>query len=169
MDVYSENTDALPTARLQHPYLSNADIVLLFSFLPGRRAIVPVYACPRRQLWDIRNTASALRKYTGHTQDTTACVFLDPKEEGGVIGGRGGGGRGGGTKAEQGAENVDGALCDPSSPFSCASRRMIATASKDGSVKIYDLENGKHVCVWLVCCIARRINAHGWCCVRWAR
>ncbi|CAM9244805.1 unnamed protein product, partial [Pylaiella littoralis] len=94
------------------------------------------------KLWDLRHTASPLREYTGHTQDTTACVFLDSKDKEGVTGGARGGG-GGGSRDEKGTENVGDVCHGSSSSFSCASHtRRIATVSKDGSIKIYDRDSG---------------------------
>lgn len=87
-----------------------------------------------RQLWDLRNTGTPLREYTGHTQDTTACVFLETPR-------RGVRSDGGGKDDGGGGEESDG--FGRTAPDS-ASRgiMMIATASKDETIKIYDRESG---------------------------
>ncbi|CBN77035.1 conserved unknown protein [Ectocarpus siliculosus] len=81
------------------------------------------------KLWDLRSPGIPVREYTGHTQDTTACVFVTSKEGGD-----------GGSGAREGGYGLSPApwpsLSAPSS------RGMIATASKDGTVKIYDLADG---------------------------
>lgn len=135
---------------------------------PTQTPAASLACAPSLQLWDLRNTASPLREYTGHTQDTTACVFLNPrKEEEGFVGGgrRGGeGGGGGGKKDENGVENDDDVVCcnpSPSPSYSSSSHRRIATASKDGSIKIYDRDSGKlalSLVGWLVCCVDRSVG-----------
>ncbi len=97
----------------------------------------PYFSSPD-QLWDLRNTASPLREFTGHTQDTTACVFLDAQEEGGS-GGKWREPQGVVGKADR--NSGCGTSFSPSS-FASASIRMIATASKDGTIKIYDRNRG---------------------------
>ncbi|CAM9841354.1 unnamed protein product [Ectocarpus fasciculatus] len=81
------------------------------------------------KLWDLRSPEIPVREYTGHTQDTTACVFVAAKE--------------GGDDGSGAGEGDYGLSPSPSPPLSApSSRGMIATASKDGTVKIYDLADG---------------------------
>lgn len=81
------------------------------------------------KLWDLRNTRMPVREYTGHVQDTTACVFLDmPQRIVSDVSRRDG----------REGEGSDG-RCDAPA---CACHRMIATASKDGTIKIYDRDSG---------------------------
>ncbi|CAM9381221.1 unnamed protein product, partial [Hapterophycus canaliculatus] len=86
------------------------------------------------KLWDLRNVGTPVREYTGHTQDTTACVLIEPQEEPCQ------GGRRRGVDGHGGAGDADDSCLKPYSP---ASSRMIATASKDGTIKIYDLASGE--------------------------
>lgn len=92
------------------------------------------------QLWDLRQTSSPVREYTGHTQDTTACVFLHGK-----------------TRATAAEANGDEG-CGPekggtSPPQAEVYGRMIATASKDGTIKIYNLSSGaRKIAIIIVVC-----------------
>lgn len=107
-------------------------------FAPHSAGCVRLFPAPD-QLWDLRNTASPLREFTGHTQDTTACVFLDTEEDES---------RGGRWRESQGgvgtADRNRGCGVSPPPPSSAStSHRMIATASKDGTIKIYDRDSGE--------------------------
>eukprot|EP00752_Nemacystus_decipiens_P008672 g7740.t1 len=82
------------------------------------------------KLWDLRSTATPVREYTGHTYDTTACVFFEAPR--------------GISREEERRRDEDvgeeSGRCRniPTAP----SRRMIATASKDETIKIYDRDSG---------------------------
>lgn len=72
-----------------------------------------------------------MREYTGHTQDTTACVFLEAQR--GIVVSE----ERRGDNEERGEESDSGCGVPAS-----ASHRMIATASKDETIKIYDRDSG---------------------------
>lgn len=78
-------------------------------------------------MWDLRKPDSPVQEYTGHTQDTTACVFISD-EEGPVGGGR------------------RWAYKDIAADGPAFTSRMIATASKDETIKIYDESSGVYCC-----------------------
>lgn len=112
--------------------LSNPPRVFLSIWVRSCRRVVPL------QLWDLRSTGKPVKEYTGHTQDTTACVFFGATRRGVVSDEE----QQAAPSAAARAEESDGGR---NSPAFSASRRvmMIATASKDETVKIYDRDSGE--------------------------